>query len=1108
MKGLSKLLISVLIFIFFTAIHTSPASAQNLQQINNEDLRISGPDRYATAIKIAQDGWKNGADTVVLARGDLFADALSGVPLAKKENAPILLSRSKSLNQATKDEIKRLKPNKIILLGSVSALSQEIENELKSMNITIKRIKGSDRYETSLNIAKELNTGTSKAIIATGQNFPDALSIAPYAAIHEYPIILTKPSSLTTNTKSFLSTFSSTLIVGGTAAVSTSIESALPKPERIYGNTRYETAVKIHQSLFETNKIIYLSTGANFSDALTGAALASKNQTSVLIVPPNGINSKVEAIIPSNQIKEFKVFGGKTAVPDSTIEQFSNLLLKWKDSVGAGSVSETTKLLPKSLQPTLINALKNIKEIGESDQYVVPIPTGTSSNFTKGSIYLVESTKETPTGFMFKVEKVESNRLTISEPTIDEVMPSFSINTEQLELTPDKLVQVDLEDGVTLDNYESGSNFKTLNESLNFEPLKFAIEKSIDLKQQEESPSQNGLSKQLKFEGELLLKDLVTHVKLKKDFGQLPQNIDLEFGSKQEANLKSSATLEGNLIPSLSSPDSTDVWKVEGVDREGRIPLAALTYAGGAISVQGPWETDAVVVPLGITVFITATIKADGKIEIEEVLSWKSELDVDVALENGNYVSDSELNTTDLSLSHKLTGEVQTNIGLGVEPAINFMGVLPLLVQNDLSKKTNFKGFVSQKATFLPTKSHEFQGCFELSSSNDITSILKTRLKTTANLGGDVVYSEEILKFEKELFKKELSADEYKNCDESGSVTGSIVDAITQIPLENIRVNVYKSGQFLASYLSQQDGSYTIELKQDTYDLVFTHPNYKEVRQEDVVVTEDGVEFNPVMHLIKNTLTGVGTVSGNITDATNGEPLNQATLSLRTGINNTTGDIFKTLTTNQQGLYKDATLPVGYYTVEIKKSGYISNFMTLLSLGPNYPLVKNGSITPELLADELRVVLTWGEYPRDLDSHLKGTFNSGESFHIYFANKSYYGDSFLEAFLDIDDTDSFGPETVTLYSPRDGKFEYFVHDYSAYNDTTSNELSSSEATVHVYSENRLVRTFYVPTNKTGIIWNVFKLENGIIIPVNTLTNDYIDADIFNTLSNSNKNRSK
>lgn len=117
--------------------------------------RHSGDDRYATAVEISKAGWDS-ASVVVLARGDVYADALAGVPLAYANNAPVLLTTPKRLPDVTRDELVRLGASKVYILGGIGAVSQGIEDELVGMELEVVRISGENRFDTAAKISQEL----------------------------------------------------------------------------------------------------------------------------------------------------------------------------------------------------------------------------------------------------------------------------------------------------------------------------------------------------------------------------------------------------------------------------------------------------------------------------------------------------------------------------------------------------------------------------------------------------------------------------------------------------------------------------------------------------------------------------------------------------------------------------------------------------------------------------------------------------------------------------------------------------------------------------------------------------------------------------------------
>ena len=243
--------------------------------------RIYGQNRFETAEWISKRGWME-ADTIVLARGDQFPDALAGTPLAYKEDAPILLTPPDKLDNSVKVEIERLKPSKVIILGGTGAISSSVENELKKMKLTVERIAGENRFETAVKIAEKVGFDTKTAIIADGRNFPDALAVAPYAAKNGYPILLVG-KEMPSEVKGILNKLDKTIVVGGENAVNKTVYNQLPGKSRLAGANRYATAAEIIKHEFKGDiTSAYVATGQNFADALTGSVLAAKNNISAI----------------------------------------------------------------------------------------------------------------------------------------------------------------------------------------------------------------------------------------------------------------------------------------------------------------------------------------------------------------------------------------------------------------------------------------------------------------------------------------------------------------------------------------------------------------------------------------------------------------------------------------------------------------------------------------------------------------------------------------------------------------------------------------------------------------------------------------------------------
>ncbi|MBV4447146.1 MAG: cell wall-binding repeat-containing protein [Clostridium tyrobutyricum] len=300
--------------------------------------RLGGADRYETSVKISQNGWANGSDYVILASGEGYADALCAAPIAKKYNAPILLTTSKTLNSTTKSEITRLKAKNVIEIGGPASISSNIENQLENeMSLKVTRLGGTDRYETSANVARELGD-VSDMVLTSGIGYADALSIAPIAASEGYPILLTPKNSVTNSVKSYINSHRSdstkVYVVGGSGVIPESTLSSVPNPMRIFGQNRYETNVSVMEFFKSDLKLsnVYIAkgdgpNGNEFADALSASALAAETSSPVVLTN-NTLNSSIQEFIKSSLTKDTNVvsIGGQASVPDSLVTDIQNVI--------------------------------------------------------------------------------------------------------------------------------------------------------------------------------------------------------------------------------------------------------------------------------------------------------------------------------------------------------------------------------------------------------------------------------------------------------------------------------------------------------------------------------------------------------------------------------------------------------------------------------------------------------------------------------------------------------------------------------------------------------------------------------------------------------------
>ncbi|MCY8188501.1 SpoIID/LytB domain-containing protein [Bacillus spizizenii] len=351
--------------------------------------RYGGATRYDVANNVASAGWTNPA-TVVIVNRDAFADALSAAPLAKKYDAPILLTSATKLTAKTEREIAKLNPDNILIIGGTISVSKNVEKTLKKYG-SIDRIGGASRYEVSKNIADRMGN-YSQAVVATGKVFSDALSIAPYAAMNGYPILLAGDNTFRSDYK----IPSKVTIVGGPLSVSTGVEATLKKKasvKRIGGASRYEVSANIVKELNMNANKVFMSNGKTFADALTGSVLAAKQGNPLLLVKSDNLPSSVANVVAEKGTQSFALLGGNISITDSLKNKLSdtfagtgysvnlskgNLVLN-KNNTTIKTLGTSFTAQPKKYSTTNSISLNgnpylgNMKFTIESGKYVRPI---------------------------------------------------------------------------------------------------------------------------------------------------------------------------------------------------------------------------------------------------------------------------------------------------------------------------------------------------------------------------------------------------------------------------------------------------------------------------------------------------------------------------------------------------------------------------------------------------------------------------------------------------------------------------------------------------------------------------------------------------------------
>ncbi|HBF0843216.1 TPA: cell wall-binding protein Cwp10 [Clostridioides difficile] len=303
--------------------------------------KLKGADRFETAIKISQSGWTK-SDTVVIVNGEdkSMVDGLTATPLASVKNSPILLSSNEKLPQKTVEELKRLNPSKVIVIGGNNSMPNSVVEAIKAVNskISVQRIGGDTRYQTSINIAKEIDktNNVSKLYIGAGNGEADSLSIASLAGKEKTPIVLTQKDGVDSEAEQFIKSnkVSNIYFIGGIEKISNKAIEQVGKianrdisKNRVAGQTRQETNAKVIDKFYSQSKLdgVVVANQDKLIDALAVGPLAAKNNSPVILATNTLDKSQESSLKGKNSSNLFEVGGG---VASSVVDKLKSLIEK------------------------------------------------------------------------------------------------------------------------------------------------------------------------------------------------------------------------------------------------------------------------------------------------------------------------------------------------------------------------------------------------------------------------------------------------------------------------------------------------------------------------------------------------------------------------------------------------------------------------------------------------------------------------------------------------------------------------------------------------------------------------------------------------------------
>lgn len=290
--------------------------------------RVAGPGRFETSVAISQLFDPGDTTVAFIVNGMNFPDALSAGPAAARYPAPVLLVSPDSIPAAVAGELQRLGIETIFIVGGPPSVSLAVESQLHAYANDVYRVQGADRFDTSRLVAEIFfdNAINQTAYLATGRNFPDALTAGPAAANGFGPVILVDgaASTMDNSTRTLINDlgFERLVIAGGEPSVSAGVEEsaqALPLVNEVYrhaGTNRFDTGVKVNRASFPAADAVFLATGTNFPDALAGAALAGSPlwRSPIYLVPTNCVPVDVLDEIKRLHPKDIILLGGEPSL--------------------------------------------------------------------------------------------------------------------------------------------------------------------------------------------------------------------------------------------------------------------------------------------------------------------------------------------------------------------------------------------------------------------------------------------------------------------------------------------------------------------------------------------------------------------------------------------------------------------------------------------------------------------------------------------------------------------------------------------------------------------------------------------------------------------------
>jgi len=320
-----------------------------------------------------------------------------------------------------------------------------------------------------------------------------------------------------------------------------------------------------------------------------------------------------------------------------------------------------------------------------------------------------------------------------------------------------------------------------------------------------------------------------------------------------------------------------------------------------------------------------------------------------------------------------------------------------------------------------------------------------------------------------------FSSCEKDNKDEPIATTGIDISGqilnVTDIGVKGVTVQ-FAGPTRTHTATTDDQGNYTISgMSEGSYTVTLEAAGYLTSSNADIAVSEGSTHNFEIL--------GDAIVTGKVLNSQTGLGVANAEITFYEAGKKSTNDfvyvVFR-LYADAYGIYHLGDLPEGIFNVRMSAPGFNDNDIENVQLFGGENNIGESTIVEQVAEGDVRIVLSWGETPYDLDSHLTGPTSGGDRFHVYYSNETVNDGT--EAFLDVDDTESYGPETITISEYLPGVYRYSVHNYSNDGTDGGQEIYNSPAKVEIFDSNGLIASFNPKpfTAGSGNTWRVFEFS--------------------------------